>query len=83
MSNSTPKNKSSYTEELKNQHVSQWKDSGFSMSEYSRQAGISTSSLSKWNACNKFKPVTINSVTQDVNKVVVPNWGDENPIKTS
>lgn len=37
-----------YTEEDRKNHCEAWKVSGLSMSEYSRQFGLTVSSLSKW-----------------------------------
>jgi transposase-like protein len=38
-----------YTDEERKAHCEAWKASGLSMSEYAKQIGLATSSLSKWS----------------------------------
>jgi len=38
-----------YTDEERKAHCEAWKASGLSMSEYAKQFGLATSSLSKWS----------------------------------
>ena len=47
-------------------HIEKWRQSGLSMSAYSREANISMSNLSKWvqsenKSKTKFKPITLSS----------------------
>jgi hypothetical protein len=60
-----------YTTQEKMQHLSNWQKSGLSMSDYSRQSGVSTSALSVWNSSFKNKEITLKPVVLQNNTPLV------------